>query len=67
MTNERIKMTKEILKCVANTSKSLDFVVGSTYEAVDRKDSMFEVISEKGWCLIMPLDGYFVKFIKVTK
>ena len=65
--NERAKMTKVTLKCITNTSKSLDFVVGNTYEAVDRKDSMYEVIGEKGWCLIMPLDGYFVKFEKVTK
>ena len=64
--NERDKMTNVTLKCTSNTSKSLDFVVGNTYEAVDRKDSMFDVISEKGWCLVMPLDGYFVKF-EVTK
>lgn len=64
--NERDKMTNVTLKCTSNTSKSLDFVVGNTYDAVDRNDSMFEVISEKGWCLIMPLYGHFVKF-EVTK
>lgn len=64
--NERAKMTNVTLKCTSNTSKSLYFVVGNTYDAVDRKDSMFEVTSEKGWCLIMPLDGHFVKF-EVTK
>ena len=63
MTNERSKMTNVKLKCVRNSSKSLDFIVGNTYEAVDRKDSMFEIFSESGWCLICPLDGHFVGFI----
>lgn len=55
------------LKCVSNSSKSLDFILGDTYEAQNRGDGLYNVTTSKGWCLICPLEGYFVKFTEVSE
>lgn len=65
-----------LVKCISNTSASLPFVVGNTYQASDIGGA-FKIYATTGSIndhpkatmkyIIAPLVGHFVKFEKVKK